>query len=133
MITVEQVIAKYRELRTVKDAMEADHKAALAPIKGQLEKLESWLMAKAQEDGVSSFKTDAGTAFLTTSESATVADWDTTLTFIREQGAYEFLDKRVNKTAVREYVDVHGTPPPGVNFSSRVSINVRKPAAKISD
>jgi len=63
-------------------------------------------------------------------DTATVADWDAVLDFIRENEAYDMLERRVNKTAVRGYIDANSKVPSGVNFGSRLSINVRRPAKK---
>jgi len=126
-LTVEQVVGTYMKLRRKKEALENQVKEDLADIKAKMTKLESWLMQKADEDGVTSFKTAAGTAFVTTTDFANVADWDAVLTFIREQEAFDMLEKRVSKTAVRAYMDETGEVPPGITYGSKLGINVRKP------
>lgn len=126
-LTVEQVVGTYMKLRRKKEAVENQVKEELADIKAKMTKLEAWLMQKADEDGVTSFKTAAGTAFVTTTDFANVADWDAVLTFIREQEAFDMLEKRVSKTAVRAYMDETGEVPPGITYGSKLGINVRKP------
>lgn len=126
-LTVEQVVGTYMKLRRKKEALENQVKEDLADIKAKMTKLESWLMQKADEDGVTSFKTAAGTAFVTTTDFANVADWDAVLTFIREQEAFDMLEKRVSKTAVRAYMDETGEVPPGITYGSKLGINIRKP------
>ena len=98
----------------------------VAELKAKMTKLESWLMQKADEDGVTSFKTTAGTAFVTTTDFANVADWDAVLTFIKENDAFDMLEKRVSKTAVRAHMDETGDVPPGITYGSKIGINVRK-------
>ena len=124
--TVEQVVEAYLKLRRKKEAVEAETKDKLATIKANMTKLESWLMQKADEDGVTSFKTTAGTAFVTTTDFANVADWDAVLTFIKENDAFDMLEKRVSKTAVRAHMDETGDVPPGITYGSKIGINVRK-------
>lgn len=126
-LTVEQVVGTYMKLRRKKEALENQVKEDLAEIKAKMTKLESWLMQKADEDGVTSFKTAAGTAFVTTTDFANVADWDAVLTFIRNNEAFDMLEKRVSKTAVRAHMDETGEVPPGITYGSKVGINVRKP------
>ncbi len=127
-LTIEQVIATYIKFREEKEALEATVKDAIGIIKIKLTHLEAWLQAKAAADGVTSFKTTAGTAFLTTSDYASVADWDAVLKFIKDNDAWDMLEKRVSKNAVRGYIDANKAVPSGVNFGSRVSISVRRPA-----
>ena len=96
-------------------------------------KLEAWIKTKADAEGVTSFKTAHGTAFVTTNDYANVADWDAVLAFVKENEAYDMLEKRVSKNAVRGYIDEHKTVPSGVNYGTRIDVNVRKPANKIED
>jgi len=124
--TVEQVVETYLKLRRKKEAVENETKEKVADIKAKMTKLESWLMQKADEDGVTSFKTSAGTAFVTTTDFANVADWDAVLTFIKENDAFDMLEKRVSKTAVKAHMDETGDVPPGITYGSKVGINVRK-------
>ena len=124
--TVEQVVETYLKLRRKKEAVENETKDRVAELKAKRTKLESWLMQKADEDGVTSFKTTAGTAFVTTTDFANVADWDAVLTFIKENDAFDMLEKRVSKTAVRAHMDETGDVPPGITYGSKIGINVRK-------
>ena len=130
-ISVDKVIKAYISVRAQKDAIEAKAKADVEELKAKLGKFEAWLQAKADETGVKSFKTDYGTAFLTTSDFANVADWDAVLNFIKTNDAYDMLERRVSKTAVRSYLDANKAVPDGVTFGTRISISVRKPAAKV--
>jgi len=127
-LTVDAVIDTYIKLRAQKEVVEADVKDRLAGIKEKMLKLEGWIQAKSEETGVKSFKTDAGTAFMSTSDFASVGDWDAVLDFIKTNDAYDMLNKAVNKKAVREYLDANGAIPSGVNFGTKISVNVRRPA-----
>jgi len=129
-LTVDQAIGTYIKLRTQKDALEAKVKDDVHEIKQKLHKIEGWIQEQADTQGVKSFKTDQGTAFLTTTDLASVGDWDAMLNFIRENNAWDLLEKRVSKRAARGYIDLNGAVPDGVNFGSKVSINVRKPAKR---
>lgn len=127
-LTVEQVVGTYIKLRRKKEALENQVKADVDAIKVSMGKIEAWLMEKADADGVTSFKTTAGTAFVTTTDFANVADWDAVLTFIKSHDAFDMLEKRVSKTAVRAYMDESGDVPPGINYGTKIGINVRKAA-----
>lgn len=128
--TVDGVIATYIKLRGMKEAIEKDVSKQVAEIKAKMLKLEAWIQAKSDETGVKSFKTDAGTAFLATSDYASVADWDQVMNFVKAHDAWDMLTKGVSKKIVREYIDANGAVPSGVNFGSKVSVNVRRPTKK---
>jgi hypothetical protein len=129
-ITVDNVIRAYMELRVKKETIEAETKERLAVVKEKMEKLEAWLKQKADTDGVTSFKTDHGTAFLTTTDFANVENWDAVLKFIQEEGAFDMLEKRVSKAAVRAYIESTKEVPPGVKYGTKLDINIRKPTAR---
>ena len=129
-VTVEAVIRKYMKLREKRASIEASVKEQLDEVKGNMAKLEAWLMAKLDADGLTSFKTDYGTAFLTTTDFANVEDWDAVLRFIREEDAFDMLEKRVSKTAVRGYIEANKEVPPGVKYGTKLDINIRKPTAR---
>lgn len=130
-LTVDQVIETYMKFRSKKDTIEAETKAKVKGIKENMTKLESWLKEKADADGVTSFKTNHGTAFLTTNDYARVEDWDAMLGFIQEHEAYDLFEKRVSKTAVRGYIDMNKAVPAGVTYGTKIDVNVRKPAPKV--
>ena len=133
IVTVDKVISTYINFRNQKEAIESESKAKVKEIKEQMAKLEAWLKEKADQDGVDSFKTANGTAFLTTTDFAQVADWDAVLSFIKDNEAFDLLEKRVSKTAVRGYIEADKSVPAGINYGTRIDINVRKPAVKVSD
>lgn len=128
-VNVGQVVAAYLKLRNHKAAIEAETKDKVKEIKAKMEKLEAWIKTEADAQGVKSFKTDHGTAFLTTVDYANVADWDAMLDFIRENDAYDMLEKRVSKTAVRGYMEANKAVPPGVNYGTKLEVNFRSPGA----
>lgn len=129
-VRIDDVIAAYMTLRGKKAAIEAQTKAEVVKIKEKMDKLEAYLKAHMDAQGLSSFKSPHGTAFLTTTDYANVADWDKTLAFILDNGFYEMLEKRVTKTAIREYIQNHKAVPPGVTYGTKLEVNVRKPGAE---
>ena len=132
-MTVDQVIEAYLKYRNKKESLEAEIKDQVKELKDKMAKLEAWIKAKADAEGVTSFKTAHGTAFVTTNDYANVADWDAVLSFIKKNDAFDMLEKRVSKNAVRGYIDEHKTVPSGVNYGTRIDVNVRKPANKVED
>ncbi len=132
-ITVDDVVAAYLKLRNKKEAIEAEMKDQVKVLKEKMEQFEAWIKEQADAQGVTSFKTKHGTAFLTTTDYANVADWDAVLGFIRENDAYDMLEKRISKVAVRGYIDATKAVPPGVNYGTKLEVNIRKPVARVED
>ncbi len=132
-VTVDDVVAAYLKLRNKKEAIEAETKDQVKVLKEKMEQFEAWIKEQADAQGVTSFKTKHGTAFLTTTDFANVADWDAVLGFIRDNEAFDMLEKRISKVAVRGYIDANKAVPPGVNYGTKLEVNIRKPVARVED
>lgn len=132
-VNVDDVIATYMKLRNQKKLIEAEAKERTSVVSAKMDKLEAWIKEQADTMGVTSFKTKHGTAFLTTTDYANVADWDAVMGFIRENEAFDMLEKRVSKTAVRGYIEQNKAVPPGINYGTKLEVNFRSPSAGSND
>lgn len=130
-MTIDDIVALYVRLRNEKSAIRAKLDEEVGKIDAKLDKLEAWIKNKADEQGVTSFKTNHGTAFLTTVDYASVEDWDAVLKFVKDNDAFDIFEKRVSKTAVRGYIDSTKSVPSGVLYGTRLEVNVRKPTKKV--
>lgn len=126
MSKISLVVSKFMELRTRKEMLEEEHKQKVKVINSALRQLESYFLKYLDETGQTSIKTPEATVFTKTNDYAQVADWDELLAFIRENETYEFLEKRVSKNAVRDYIEATKSVPPGVNYGTKISLNVRR-------
>lgn len=133
MLKMDDVVATYMRLREKKAEAKAAYEEAVEAVNAKMAKLEAYIKERADEEGVTSFKTHHGTAFLTTVDYAQVADWDAVFQFIRDKEAWDMLEKRVSKTAVRGYISANKAVPPGVNYGTKLEVNVRKPTKKEED
>ena len=132
-LTTNSVIETYIKLRGQKEAIEAEAKEKVDKIRANLMKLEAWLKSEMDANGETSKKTASGTAFITTTDFANVADWDAVLSYIKDNEAWDMLERRVSKRAVRGYIEANKTVPSGVNYGTRIDVNVCKPVAKADD
>ncbi len=119
------LVGRYRALRDRKAQYKAEYDAKVADVERAMDLIETMLQKMMQDMGVKSLRTDNGTPYFTTQTSATVADWDAYLAWVRENDAWEFLEKRVNKTSVEQFKAANDDLPPGVNWSERVKVNVK--------
>lgn len=121
---------RYLQVRKQVDDLEREHKAAKAALTEKLVALENWMTAKAQEDGLETVKTPHGTAYWSTHHTATVGSREEFFNFCKEHDAWDMVESRASKTGVKSYIEAHGAPPPGVNFSSAKVFNMRKAQSK---
>lgn len=125
-MNITDLVERYIALRDKKAQIAQEAKARCGQIDAALEKAEGALLAFFQENGMDAASCSAGTAYSSSRTSATVADWDATLGFIKENEAWHMLERRVAKTAIEEYIKAEGDLPPGVNWREEVVINVRR-------
>lgn len=124
---ISTLIEGYVKLRDAKAQMKARHEAEMAPLNEMMDRIETRLLAQMNEQGVDSYAVrGVGTAYVSTTTKANVADWDSLLSFVRNQGLWQLLERRVAKSAVDEYVAAHQDLPPGVNYTQAVAVNVRR-------
>ena len=125
---LDKLINRYVQLRDRKHLIEAQHKEQLAPYNKLMAEVEGVLLDYMQKAGVDSVSTPGGTAYQTTKRSASIKDGGAFRKFVVETGAFNLVDWRANANAVFDYIAAHeGMAPPGVNPSSRVTVNFRRP------
>ena len=123
---LDRIVERYVQMRDRKAEMKAAYEASVAGLNTGMAKLENAIMATLNEQGVESVRTAAGTAFKSVSNSATIADWDMYLAFVKENDRWDMLEKRCAKLAVEQYRAANDDLPPGVNWKSAVTVNVRR-------
>lgn len=125
-MNIDEVIKAYVAMRDELDETVRRQKEEVAPLREKMRKLEMWMQNQLQTQGLQSFKGQSGTAFLKNVSSVTVEDWDATLPFIRDQGMWDLLEKRVSKSVVEDYIESTGEIPPGVNVKRETVVQVRR-------
>lgn len=124
-ISIEVVLKAYNKLEDEISELEAQIKQK----KATQEKRKEFMLQSLQKQGAQNINFKGlGTIYQLNSESVTVADWDTTLNWIKENEAWEYLNHAVSKKAVTEYLgeDPNNTPPPGVNYTVIKKLGVRR-------
>ena len=125
-IDVEKRVGQYVKLRDLKTEMKAKHEDELRPVTQTMLMIEEELKSALSTMNATNMKTTQGTVSLTHKASASAADLSAFWTWVVTQGAFDMLDKKPNVTAITEYVNANGVPPPGVNYSVHVGIGVRR-------
>lgn len=125
-MTNEELIEKYIKLRDLKDEKRAAADAEINQIEGVLKQMEHVILTRLNEAGLESMRSKIGTAFKKTVTKARVANWDEVLACIINEENWSMLERRINKTAVEQYLEEHGEPPPGVSWTAEVGVSIRR-------
>lgn len=124
-MTIKELVAKYIEIRSKKEEFSKQYKEKVAKYDESLNKIEAILLKTLDANGMDSVKTELGTAFVSTRTSATVADRDVFMDFVFSTDGKSFLENRVSKSAVEDFIAANEMPPPGVNVRVERKLYVR--------
>lgn len=124
-----EAVGLYIQLRDKKAQLKAEYEDAVGPVQAKLDALEAKLLEVFNKTGTSSVKTEAGTAYASVRTSASVADREVFMNFVKNNGEWGLLEVRASKTAVDEYRSSHDDQlPPGVNLREERVVNIRRSA-----
>jgi hypothetical protein len=123
---IDGLVSRYIALRDKKAEYKAEYDGKVAKVDDLLRKVEGVLLKHFQDTGVESVRTESGTAYTSTRSSAKVVDWDSFLAFVKESDSWDMLEHRCAKTVVEEYKNENGDLPPGLNWSSEVTVGIRR-------
>lgn len=126
MIDTNKLVAAYVRVRDMKRELEAKHDAELKPLNDDLAQLSGALREFMEKSGSDGIKTEAGTCYLTTRYSASLADPSMFMRFVVDNDRFDLLDKKANATAVKDYVAETGHLPPGCNLNAMMTVGVKR-------
>jgi len=123
---IDILIDKYIQMRDAVDEETNKFKSKIKDATDVADLIEAVLMEKMDQTGLQSGSSTSGTAYFADKTMCGVGDWDELLPFIM-QGNPQFLNKAVNKTAVKEYMEENdGALPPGVRWDVERVLQIRK-------
>ena len=127
MADLEKLVRIYTKIRDAKSKLDSEYKQKSDDLKSQMDVIKSSLLDYCKENNVESVRTPAGLFFRTTKTRYWTGDWEAMHRFIIERELPDFLEKRLNQTAVRSFLEENpDTVPPGLNSDTEYSITVRK-------
>lgn len=96
----------------------------------KITQIEAFIMRRAQEGGVESFKTEFGTAAVRPTLKASVGDAAALKKWVLETGNTEIYQSRLSTPVIREWAENHGGDvPPGVNAYRELTVSITRPRA----
>ena len=124
--TPEQCIEQYVRLRGAKEAREKALKAEIAEYTAGLEAIENYLLSVMLERKEVQIKTAHGTAFQSPQMRAKLVDRQALVDYVKRTGDFNIFTNAVAKEAVVTYTETNNAPPPGVEITRFVAVNVRR-------
>lgn len=125
-MNIAEQVEGYISLRDKKAEIKAKYQAKIDEIDKVMLQVEANLLSHFGETGADSVATPVGTAYKSTKSQVSAPDWDSFIGFVKENEAWEMLEKRPAKNAVLEWAGEHERLPPGLNLRTEVTINIRR-------
>jgi hypothetical protein len=126
-IPIEQIVSTYIKLRDKRDMMYQEFKEKTAQIEEDMQTLKHKLVEISKETGATSFSSPSGIAYRTVKNRYWTNDWGSFYQFMQEHGAMGLLEKRIQQTSMKEFLEenpeVH---PPGLHVDSEYEITIRR-------
>lgn len=124
-----EAVTLYIQLRDKKAQMKSDFDASVAPLNEKMEKLEAKLLDVFNKTGMDSVKTEHGTAYTAVRTTASVADREAFMDFVKANEEWSLIEVRAAKTAIEQFRDNNDNElPPGINIRSERVVNIRRSA-----
>lgn len=126
-VPIDKRVARFVKLRDLRADSNKRNDAVDQAYKQTMETIEKSLIADAHRQGVTGFKTDAGTTYLEEKTMASIADENAFFNFVLEQGDLDFFERRIKATHIKEWSAANeGQVPPGLNIFRELTMKVRR-------
>ena len=118
----------YIKIRDARTTLKAEFTMQDSVLQEQMDLLETNMLDACKDLNASSIKTPHGTIIRSVKSRYWTNDWDSMYTFIKEQGAFGLLEKRLHQTNMKEFlVENPDLLPMGLNVESEYTVVVRRP------
>lgn len=126
-LNAEKLTSVYLKIKDKRSELSAEFKEKDAELSDQLDKVKRALLDYCEEQGVDSVKTSAGLFYRSARTRYWTSDWSSMHEFILENEVPELLDKRVNQSNMKQYLEENPDQvPKGLNVDSEYIVSVRR-------
>lgn len=123
----DRLVAESIKYRDEIAQIEARVKVETEGLKHRRDRIEAEMLRRMTERGAESIRTSSGTVYKIMRTSATVADWDSFFNqFVVPNQAWEFIERRANKTSVAQYRQENDDIPPGLNWREEITLGFKR-------
>ena len=117
----------YIKIRDARTTLKAEFTTQDSVLQEQMDMLEANMLDACKDLNASSIKTQHGTIIRSVKSRYWTNDWDSMYTFIKEQGAFGLLEKRLHQTNMKDFlVENPDLLPMGLNVESEYTVVVRR-------
>ena len=126
-ITAEKLTKAYIKIRDERAKLSAEYKEKDSVLSRQLERVKQGLLDSCNDHSVESVRTSEGLFYRSVKQKFWTNDWEKMHAFIMEHNVPELLEKRLNQTNLKQFLEENPESQPDcLNVDSEYSMSVRK-------
>ena len=126
-ITAEKLTKAYIKIRDERAKLSAEYKEKDSVLSRQLERAKQGLLDYCNDHSVESVRTSEGLFYRSVKQKFWTNDWEKMHAFIMEHNVPELLEKRLNQTNLKQFLEENPESQPDfLNVDSEYSMSVRK-------
>jgi hypothetical protein len=125
--SVDSLAQTYIKMRDKREVLKRDWEAKDTAIKTQMEVIEQALLDLCKEINANSISTNHGTVIRSVKSRYWTNDWDSLYRVIKEHDAFGLLEKRIQQTHMKEFLQENpDLLPAGLNVENQYTVLVRR-------
>lgn len=127
-IDVEELVRAYLNIRAERERVLREYEQKDAELKSDMQELDAILLSVCNQTNVNSLNTKAGTVIKQLKQRFICEDWDNFRKFELENPEYDFRERRIHQSNIKQYMEQHEGDglPPGVSTMREFTVVVRK-------
>ena len=126
-VPADRLTKAYLKIRDQRAQLTAEYKEADGELSRKLTTIKNALLDYCENHKVESVRTSEGLFFRTSKTKYWTSDWERMYEFILEHDVPELLDKRLNQTNLKQFLEENpDVLPKGLNVDNEYVISVRK-------
>jgi|TARA_R110000744_G_scaffold239941_1_gene357358 hypothetical protein len=126
-VPADKLTKAYIKVRAQRAALSAEFKERDGELSRKLDTIKNALLDYCEGHNVESVRTSEGLFFRTSKVKYWTSDWEHMHKFIMEHNVPELLDKRLNQTNLKQFLEENPEDmPKGLNIQNEYTISVRK-------
>ena len=126
-VPLEKLTRIYIKMRDKKAEVTHELEEKISKIEQDMNTVKTAILTHMKEIGAESLRTEAGIVYRTVRTTYATSDWESMHKFILEHGVPDLLEKRLQQTNMRAFLEENPDMlPPGLNANSEYSVTIRR-------
>lgn len=126
-VPLEKLTRIYIKMRDKKSEVSQELEEKISKIETDMKAVKTAILQHMKDIGAESLRTESGVVYRTVRTTYSTSDWESMGKFILEHGVPELLEKRIQQTNMKAFLeDNPDLLPPGLNANAEYSVTIKR-------